>query len=221
MQNSAARPGLFLTFEGGEGAGKTTQIELLAMALRESGEGREVLVTREPGGTRIGDALRNLLKHDPAGENLCPQAEFLLFAASRAQIVREVIHPHLERGGVVICDRFLDSSVVYQGLARALGRSVVEQINAFAVGETLPDTTFFLDLPAEQGLRRITARTDHPAGDRLDRESLDFHENVRAGYLELAKEHRQRIITLDAARSPEEIAADIRELLKQRHGISC
>lgn len=211
-----AKTGLFITFEGSEGCGKSTQICRIAERLR--GAGREVIALREPGGTVIGEQIRNLLQYDPSAAAMTPEAELLLFAASRAQLVREVIRPALERGAVVLCDRFLDSTTVYQGCARALSLGQVEVINDFAIGATMPDLTFLLDLDVAEGRRRASFRKG-PA-DRMEQEKDEFYEAVRRGYLELAEAHPKRISIIDAAFSEEEVEASIITILKERsHGI--
>lgn len=209
------RRGLFVTFEGSEGCGKSTQIRRLAAWLRESGHA--CLTTREPGGTPAGDRIRELLQHAPEGHGLVPEAELFLFAASRAQLVREVIRPALERGEVVVSDRFHDSTEVYQGVARRLPRDMTRTVNGFAVGDTLPDITFLLDMDAAEAHRRLAAR-DRPA-DRMESEPLAFYEAVRDGYLRAAAAEPARFAVLDAAGSEEEIAARIRAILEEKfHG---
>lgn len=195
--------GRFITFEGSEGCGKSTQIERLAAVLRA--DGLEVVLVREPGGTAAGEAIRHLLQHAPEGEQLTPEAELLLFAASRAQLVREVIQPALDRGCVVISDRFLDSTTVYQGVARRNPPDVTAAINRFAVGHTLPHLTFLLDLDRPTALARMGNRSR----DRIERAPEEFFEAVRSGYLELARCEAGRIRVIDAARPPEAVAADI------------
>lgn len=201
--------GLFLTFEGSEGCGKSTQIRLLAENLRSMG--REPLLVREPGGTPSGEVIRDLLQHAPEGEDLVPESELLLFAASRAQLVREVIRPALLQGRVVISDRFLDSTTVYQGVARKIPAEATALINSFAVGECLPDLTFLLDLDRATALARMDRRNQ--IADRIERESEEFFEAVRRGYLELAAREPARIRILDASLPQEEIAGQIRSLL--------
>jgi dTMP kinase len=205
-----SKKGLFITFEGSEACGKSTQITLLADKLRSLGF--DPLLFREPGGTAAGEAIRHLLQHAPEGEALTPEAELLLFAASRAQLVREKILPALEAGRVVICDRFMDSTTVYQGVARRIPSDDTGRINAFAVGHCLPDITFLLDLDHETSLTRM--RTANRKPDRIERESLEFFEAVRQGYLILAKQNPERVILLDASRSIEEIAGEIFEKIK-------
>ena len=199
------KTGLFITFEGSEGCGKSTQIRLLAEALRR--RGRDVLVLREPGGTPAGEVIRNLLQHAPEGNALVPEAELLLFAASRAQLVREVIRPALDAGRTVICDRFLDSTTVYQGVARNIPVEVTGRIIAFAVGVCLPDLTFLLDLDRNAARSRLENRGR--AADRIEAESESFFAAVRRGYLDLASHEQNRIRVVDASGTPEEIAAVI------------
>ena len=208
--------GLFISFEGSEGCGKSTQIARLATRIRDSG--REVITLREPGGTPIGEQIRNLLQYDEAGKAMTPEAEILLFAASRAQLVREVIRPALQRDAVVLCDRFLDSTTVYQGVARALAQEEVQAINGFAVGETLPDLTILLDLDAAEGRRRAAGRKGPK--DRMEQEDEGFYESVRQGYLELARAHPGRIAVIAAVGGEGEVEASITTVLKERcHGL--
>jgi dTMP kinase len=197
----------FITFEGPEGSGKTTQIRLLADWLRE--QGHAVLTTREPGGTRIGEAIREVLL-SPAHTEMCAEAEILLFSAARAQIVREVLKPHLARGGVVLCDRFADSTLAYQGYGRLLDLVTLRQITAFATGGLVPALTICLDLPVLEGLRRKQGG-DQAEWNRMERERLDFQERVRGGYLALAAAEPERWLVLDALREVEVIQAEIRQ----------
>ncbi len=202
------QPGIFITFEGSEGCGKTTQIESLTRALRAAG--RKVLVTREPGGTPVGEQIRHVLQHSGDSEAMTPEAELLLFAASRAQLVREVIEPSLAAGTDVISDRFLDSTTVYQGVARRLDAADVRSVNSFAVGGRLPDLTFILDLAATEARGRVFNRPGAAeAPDRIEREPLDFYERVRAGYLDLAATEPARFRVLDAAQSRDSLTAQI------------
>src|SRR5271169_6748704 len=184
----------FISLEGGEAVGKSTQIERLSKRLTDLGH--KVLVTREPGGTPLGESIRHLLKHAPEGRGMTPQAELLLFLASRAELVRKVIMPSLDQGVWVLCDRFLDSTTVYQGAGRKLPGEVVERLNAFAVGTHLPGLTLVLDLEPEAARRRQQRRV-RPAGegifDRMEAEPTDFFERVRQGYLDVAKAHPQRV----------------------------
>jgi dTMP kinase len=208
-----SRNGFFITFEGSEGCGKSTQIALLAESLRSSGQ--DPLLIREPGGTPAGETIRHLLQHAPEGENLVPEAEILLFAASRAQLVRETILPALAAGRVVISDRFLDSTTVYQGVARRIPPDQTARINAFAVGGCLPDVTFLLDLDRKTSLARIHA--GKRSLDRIERESEEFFDAVRAGYLKLALENPDRIVLVDASRPVDAIAKEIQSAILQRN----
>jgi len=198
--------GLFVTFEGPEGSGKTTQIRLLAAWLSQ--RGADVLLAREPGGTRISDGVRGLLLN-PAHIEMRPETEILLFSAARAQLVGEVIRPHLARGGVVLCDRFADSTLAYQGYGRQLDLGTLRQITAFATGGLTPDLTICLDLPIREGLRRKQSG-DQGEWNRFEREQLEFHERVRAGFLALASAEPARWLVVDAQQPVEEIHADIR-----------
>ncbi|MGZ0707333.1 dTMP kinase [Coraliomargarita sp. W4R53] len=203
--------GLFITFEGGEGCGKSTQIAALKKRLETSN--RAVTQTREPGGTPLGEAVRNLLQHDDAGCGMSPEAELLLFAASRAQHVRELIAPALAADQIVICDRFLDSTTVYQGVARAIDAEQVKNINQFAVGSTLPDLTLLIDLPPEIGLARVHTRSDGQL-DRMEQEAIEFFQAVRQGYLALAAAEPKRFHVLDGSQSIEQLETEIWEIVQ-------
>ena len=194
--------GCFIAFEGGEGAGKSTQEALLAQALTE--RGHTVVRTREPGGTPAGEAIRHVLL-SPEFEGLDPRAEALLFAAARGEHVARVIRPALERGDVVICDRYLDSSVAYQGFGRELGPKRVRDLSLWATHELLPDLTVVLDVDPEVGLARFAER------DRLESEPLEYHRTVRAAFLTLAEADPDRYLVLDARADVNEIAAAILE----------
>ena len=194
--------GIFITLEGTDGSGKTTQLAFLREYLENLG--REVLVTREPGGTPIGEKLREILL-DPAHTAMDDRTEVLLYAAARAQHVEELIRPALTRGAVVLSDRFTDSSVAYQGYGRELG-SVVREVNDFATAGLKPDITFFLALPPSEGRKRMEARDL----DRIEKERLSFHERVYAGYLAAAAEEPERIRVIDASKSIEEVRGEIR-----------
>lgn len=208
-----SRPGFFITFEGSEGCGKSTQIALLAEKLRRAG--REPLLIREPGGTPAGESIRHLLQHAPEGENLVPEAELLLFAASRAQLVREKILPALEAGLIVISDRFFDSTTVYQGVARRIPAEDTAQINAFAIGDCLPDVTFVLDLDRKTSLDRM--RKGKRELDRIERESEEFFAAVRQGYLDLAKKNPARVALLDASMTVENLSKQIEFVLSHHN----
>lgn len=197
---------MFVTFEGLDGSGKTTQAELLRERLEA--EGREVVSTREPGGTELGERIRDLVLH---GGHVSPWAEALLYAASRAQHVDEVIRPAVDRGAWVLCDRYLDSSVAYQGAGRELGVDRVLDLNLAAVGGLLPDRTFLLLLAPDE----VTSRLDRDH-DRLEREGDEFRRRVDAGYRELAARFPERIVVLDGTRSPEELSEEIHGALRIR-----
>lgn len=209
------RRGLFVTFEGPEGSGKSTQASLLAERL--AGEGWEVVRAREPGGTPTGEAIRGILQHDHSGEPIHPEAEVLLFAASRAQLVRQVILPALERGAAVVCDRFADSTTAYQGFGRGFGVEKMIEINAFAIDGAEPDVTFLLDLDVAAGFTRLEGRHEATGSgpDRFEQEERAFHDRVRCGYLELAKRFPDRFRVLDAAEAPDAIAAHIWEAVQR------
>ncbi len=189
--------GFFVTLEGPDGAGKGTQGALLRDHLRRSG--LEVLYTREPGGTAIGERIRQVLLDDAHGE-MAPETEMLLFAASRAQFVREVVRPALARGVTVLSERYLDASLAYQGYGRGLDVALVRRVNEVATAGLLPDLTLLLDLDPAEGLGRVRAadRGDAAGGDRLERETLAFHQRVRAGFLQLARESPKRFVVIDA-----------------------
>ena len=209
------RRGLFVTFEGSEGCGKSTQIRLLDTWLR--GQGHQPVLTREPGGTPAGDQIRHLLQHAPEGHGLVPEAELFLFAASRAQLVREIIRPALADGRVVISDRFHDSTAVYQGVARQLDPAMTRTVNGYAIGDTLPDITFLLDMDAREAFDRLHKRERQR--DRMESEPLAFYEAVRDGYRRAAEAEPARFAILEANRTEAELASDIRNLLQQRfHG---
>ena len=198
--------GLFITFEGGEGCGKSTQIA--ALKARLEAIGKTVVQTREPGGTALGESVRSLLQHDDAGQGMSPEAELLLFAASRAQHVRELIAPAIAQGQIVLSDRFLDSTTVYQGVARAIDSKKVDTINQFAIGDTKPDLTILIDLPPEIGLARVHARSDGQL-DRMENEAIEFFQAVRQGYLDLAKSEPKRFLVLDGSQTVEELETQI------------
>ena len=188
--------GVLISFEGSEGSGKSTQIAHLAAHLTEIGY--DVVTVREPGGTEIGEQIRNIIVHNSKGEEMCPETELLLFAAARAQLVRESIVPALLRGAIVLSDRFLDSSTVYQGIGRNLALGPVNHINHFAVGNVMPNLTIVLDVPTRVSLQRIRQRaSDLP--DRMERENIDFYTKVREGYLLLAKEMPERLVVISGA----------------------
>ena len=198
---------LFITFEGPEGSGKTTQLRLLADWLRE--QGADVLATREPGGTSISEAIRAILL-DSSRTEMRPEAEILLFSAARAQIVGQVIRPHLERGGIVLCDRYADSTLAYQGYGRGLDLKTLRAITHFATGALVPDLTICLDIAIEEGLQRKSAQE----WNRLEEQTLAFHQRVREGYLEMAAAGPERWLVVDAAQSVGGIQGVIRNRLE-------
>lgn len=204
-----SHPGFFLTFEGVEGCGKSTQIHLLEKRLLV--EGFSVFRTREPGGPPISEKIRDLLL-DPANDAMQPLAEALLYQASRAQHVLQWIRPYLEQGYVVMCDRFFDASTAYQGVGRDLGKTLIQQLNLIATGGLQPDLTIIIDLPVEVGLQRGRKKSielfPDGTGDRMERESVRFHNRVRQAYLELA-ESEERVVLIDGQQSIPEIEAEI------------
>jgi len=202
----------FITFEGSEGCGKSTQVQRLTARLDRAGVPH--LVTREPGGTEIGESIRELLQFAPQGVGMTPPTELLLFEASRSQLVREKIKPALEHGLCVISDRFFDSTTVYQGVARKLDRQIVEQLNAFAIGNCRPDVTFVLDVDpgiAHSRMRHIARRPD-----RMEQESTEFYEQVREAYRELAAVEPNRIVLIDGSRPEDSIENEIWEIISKR-----
>jgi dTMP kinase len=201
----------FITFEGSEGCGKSTQVQLLANRLDIAGV--PFLITREPGGTAIGESIRELLQFAPQSAGMTPETELLLFEASRSQLVREVIKPALEGGQCVIADRFFDSTTVYQGVARKLDRKVVRQLNAFAVGDCVPDVTFLLDVDLETTRSRMQGPR---RPDRMEQQSVEFYERVRDGYLEFAKWQRDRVVVIKGWQSPQDVEKEIWGILSKR-----
>jgi dTMP kinase len=212
-----ARRGRFITFEGIDGCGKTTQFRLLAQWLRE--RGKDVVETVEPGGTAIGQQIRRILL-DPASAEIQPRTELLLYFASRAQNVDQVIRPAIDSGRIVLCDRFTDSTFVYQGCGRGLDSDVVLDLDRIACRGLKPDITFLIDIDPETSLARARRRNERigPAESRIDDESAAFHERVRRGYLALAKTEPERIIVIDGAASIGDVAQRIRETLGSRAG---
>lgn len=201
----------FITFEGSEGCGKSTQVTRLAARLKKMGV--PVVLTREPGGTAIGESIRELLQFAPESANMTPEAEVLLFEASRAQLVHEVIRPAVAGGHCIVADRYFDSTTVYQGAARKLNSQIVAQINDFVVGDCVPDVTFVLDVDLQTARNRMRG-SRRP--DRMEQETDQFYEGVRAGYLKLAKAEPKRIILIDGSRSPDEIEQEIWEIVTGR-----
>lgn len=203
--------GRFITLEGSEGCGKSTQAASLAQGLRAAGH--TVLETREPGGTPLGEEIRHLLKFHAAGQGMCPEAELLLFSASRAQMVRDIVCPALGSGSIIVCDRFLDSTTIYQGVARGLPLDLVRHVHRLAVGDTMPDLTLVLDMDPEEARRRALRRP-RPTGspeDRMEAEPPEFYQRVAEGYRALAAAEPHRIRLVSALGKPEEVAARIWE----------
>jgi len=203
---------LFVTFEGPEGSGKTTQMQSLAAYLRE--RGYDVLTTREPGSTPIGERVRNILL-DPVHTEMLPPTEFLLFSAARAQHVGQVISPHLEKGGIVFCDRYADSSMAYQGYGHQLDLEVLRAVSHFATGGLVPDLTLYFDVPVEVGLGRKMGGSGD-AWNRMEEMEIAYHERVRAGYLAMAAQEPDRWVVVDANREIDEVQATIRGLVVAR-----
>lgn len=201
--------GLFISFEGGEGAGKSTQIKLLAHYLKK--QGYQVKSIREPGGSRISEAIRTIT-HNPAYAELSRQAEALLFAAARAQLVDEVYQPLIKKGCIVLADRYVDSSYVYQGYGRQLGFKAIKAINDFATGRLLPDLTFWLKIDRQTGhaRRRSTAKID-----RMDLQKEDFYQAVDRGYVAIARKYSKRIVAIDADQAPIQVHRQIIKRLDQ------
>lgn len=206
------REGFFITLEGGDGSGKTTVLGRVAAYLQN--HSMPYLITREPGGIEIAEKIRSIIL-DPAHTAMDARTEALLYAAARSQHLAEVVEPALQEGLTVLCDRFVDSSLVYQGYARGLGIERVREINHFATGGRMPDLTFYLDVDPEVGLSRIAAHRDR-AMDRLDLESLEFHQKVKAGYQLVVDSDPQRIVVLDANRPIHMVEQDIVSVLKDR-----
>ena len=206
METAGKRGGFFVSFEGPEGSGKSTQIHRLAASLAE--QGHTVWTTREPGGTRAGELIRPILLGPQAGP-LSAWSEALLFTAARAQLVDEVIRPRLQRGELVLCDRYSDSTLAYQGYGRGIELETMRRLQADATGGLTPDLTLLLDLPVEAGLARIPRQ----AKDRLDRETIAFHQRVYAGYHEMAAREPHRWRQVDASRDADVVASRILELV--------
>jgi dTMP kinase len=206
--------GKFITLEGPEGSGKSTQAKTLIQRL--AARGIEAIYTREPGGTALGEEIRNILQHNQAGEAPCERAELLLFEASRNQLVEKVIRPNLEQGIWVICDRFMDSTTAYQGYGRGLPVQEIQAINRFTINTVVPDLTLLLDLEVATGFERIAQRyiARGETADRFEQEDRSFHERVRAGYLTLAQKEPERFRIINAAQKPDTVAISIWDTVK-------
>ncbi len=202
---------MFITFEGPEGSGKSTQAQLLHRHL--CARGISSVLVREPGGTSLGDKLRNIVMFD-ADTSISPRAELLLFTAARAQLVDEVIRPHLDRGEAVICDRYADSTLAYQGYGRGLSLPEINAVNRFATGGLVPDLTFLLDVPPEVGLARN--QHEQPVPDRFEMEEMDFHRRVREGYLEIARAEPGRWVIVNATLPIEQVWEVVRDAVDRR-----
>lgn len=200
--------GLFITFEGPDGAGKTTQIKLLGQELEK--QGHRIVMTREPGGTRISDHIRSILLN-PEHREMTDQAEVLLYAASRAQHVHELILPALQAGKIVLCDRFIDASLAYQAYGLGMGLDAVRMINQFAASALSPHRTYMLDIPVETSVLRLQERVRQQGGalDRIEQKQIEYHQRVREGFHNIAKEHPERIVLIDADRDLNAVARDI------------
>lgn len=199
-------PGIFITFEGGDGAGKTTQLDLLCSALSE--RGYDVVKLHEPGGTELGEQIRKLLLEDRR-EEMDPHAELMLFEAARAQLVSQVIRPALAQGKVVVCDRFCDSTVAYQGYGRHLGAELVDQANRAVTQGLEPDCTILLKVPVQAGLARAKAASASGAGDRMEQAGAPFHERVSEAFDTLAHEYAGRFVVINARGTLDEVAASV------------
>ena len=201
---------IFITIEGPDGSGKTTQIELLRDYLEK--KGYDSVVTREPGGTKISEAIREIILN-PEYKEMSYMTELLLYAAARAQLVNQIIRPALQEGKAVICDRFVESSAVYQGIGRGLGVATVYEVNNYALGEVKPKLTIFMDLDAEDGIKRKKNQTSL---DRMEQEDIEFHKRVVEGYRKLADLYPERIVPIDATLTVEEIHEKIVEEVEKR-----
>ena len=212
--------GYFITFEGAEGCGKSTQIKLLGEALQKAG--KDVTISRSPGGTAVAEKIRTILKEPTAGEDLEPETELLLFGACHSQMTANLIKPVLDKGGILLSDRFYDSTIAYQGYARNLGVESVKWINSYACRNLKPDLTILLDMDPEEGIKRAKERAGNAAtlaGDRFDSEKLSFHHAVRNAFLLLAKEDPGRFAVIDANGSIEEVHQKILEAVHVYLGI--
>lgn len=202
--------GIFITMEGPDGSGKTTQIELLKKYLES--KGYDIIITREPGGTAIGEAIRKIILN-PEYSEMSHMTELLLYASARAQLVNQVIKPALEQGKAVICDRFVESSAVYQGIGRGLGVETVYEVNSYALGNVKPELTIFMDLEAEEGIKR---KKNQAELDRMEMEDLSFHKRVVEGYRQLAGLYPERIVSINATLPIDEIHSMIIQEVEKR-----
>ena len=207
--------GIFITIEGPDGSGKTTALQQVVPRLQQE-MNRKVVATREPGGSPIAEKIRSLIL-DPSHTDMDSRTEALLYAASRRQHLIEKVLPVLESGDVIFCDRFVDSSIAYQGYARGIGEEGIREINQFATEGIEPDVTLYIDVPAEVGIQRIHANLDEREYNRLDQEKLAFHEKVRASYLHLAQANPERIVVVDGTMSRESVAEACYHIIKNRY----
>ena len=207
--------GIFITIEGPDGSGKTTALQQVVPRLQQE-MNRKVVATREPGGSPIAEKIRSLIL-DPSHTDMDSRTEALLYAASRRQHLIEKVLPVLESGDVIFCDRFVDSSIAYQGYARGIGEEGIREINQFATEGIEPNVTLYIDVPAEVGIQRIHANLDEREYNRLDQETLDFHEKVRAGYQHLAQANPERIVVVDGTMSRESVAEACYHIIKNRY----
>ena len=205
--------GVFITFEGGEGVGKTTQINHLQKNLTEAGH--DVITTREPGGTKTAEEIRSLLSHKDHGETWTPEAELMLLFAARAMHIKEVIAPALSAGKVILCDRYIDSTRVYQGYLQSVDMDFILDLEQRIVGQYMPDLTLIFDMPADQAMERVNARG---ARDHYDRGDLAFYEQLRQGFLQIAKDNQPRCVTIDASQDEQNIANDVLAKVKEKLG---
>ncbi|MGO4961293.1 dTMP kinase [Jeotgalibaca porci] len=206
--------GIFITLEGPDGSGKTTALKAIFEELKTLTD-KQIVSTREPGGSPIAEKIREIIL-DTAHTEMDARTEALLYAASRRQHLVERVLPVLEAGDIVLCDRFVDSSIAYQGYARGIGETGIFKINDFATDGVQPDLTLYIDVPAEVGLRRIQKGMGTREFNRLDQEKQSFHDKVRAGYLNIARENPTRIVTIDGTQTPEEVVADCMQIIKAR-----
>lgn len=205
--------GLFITIEGPDGAGKSTQVKLLGEYFQQ--RGYQVIFTREPGGTDISEQIRGVLLN-PENKAMTVTTEILLYAAARAQHVDQVVKPALEKGHVVICDRFMDSTLAYQGYGRNIDLHLIEELNALATRGLEPDVTLILDLSVEVGLARVKARSAAGQPDRMEQELTEFHQRVREGFLQIAAQQVQRCRVIDASTSAEIVQSQIRQIIQEK-----
>ncbi len=210
-----SKKGTYITFEGGEGCGKSTQARLLTQDLRD--KGYRVVLTREPGGTEIGDEIRKIVQYNKSSHNMYPETEYLLFSASRAQHVGELIIPALERGDIVLCDRFYDSSTAYQGYGRKLPLSLIHEVNKFATRGLTPNLTFLLDINPQIGMERARGKEMF---DRMESQDVEFYKRARQGFLEIAAKNADRFRIIDASKSIEEIRTKIKEEVWKSLGLT-